>query len=63
MIIRQFKKSNSTSEQLKKRQFVTVARINNESELYDIVNLTGIIDNLKPVETIDKNEKKFTYAR
>ena len=63
MIIHQFKKSNSTSEQLKKRQFVTVARINNESELYDIVNLTGIIDNLKPVETIDKNEKKFTYAR
>ena len=60
MIIHQFKKSNSTSEQLKKRQFVTVARINNESELYDIVNLTGIIDNLKPVETIDKNEKKFT---
>ena len=63
MIIHQFKKSNSTSEQLKKCQFVTVARINNESELYDIVNLTGIIDNLKPVETIDKNEKKFTYAR
>ena len=63
MIIHQFKKSNSTSEQLKKRQFVTVARTNNESELYDIVNLTGIIDNLKPVETIDKNEKKFTYAR
>ena len=63
MIIHQFKKSNSTSEQLKKRQFVTVARINNESELYDIVSLTGIIDNLKPVETIDKNEKKFTYAR
>ena len=63
MIIHQFKKSNSTSEQLKKRQFVTVARINNDSELYDIVNLTGIIDNLKPVETIDKNEKKFTYAR
>ena len=63
MIIHQFKKSNSTSEQLKKRQFVTVARINNESELYDIVNLTEIIDNLKPVETIDKNEKKFTYAR
>ena len=63
MIIHQFKKSNSTSEQLKKRQFVTVARINNGSELYDIVSLTGIIDNLKPVETIDKNEKKFTYAR
>ena len=63
MIIHQFKKSNLTSKQLKKRQFVTVARINNESELYDIVNLTGIIDNLKPVETIDKNEKKFTYAR
>ena len=64
MIICQFKKSNSTSEKLKKKhQFVTMAHINNESELYDIVNVTGIIYNLEPVETVDKNEKKLTYEK
>ena len=42
----------------KNRQFVTIPYINNESELYDIVNVTGIIHNLEPVETIDKNDKK-----
>ena len=40
----------------KKRQFVTIAHINDESELYDIVNVTGIIYNL---ETLDKIEKKI----
>ena len=43
----------------KKREFVTIAHINNESELYDIVNITRIIYNLEPVETVDKNEKKI----
>ena len=28
-------------------------------ELYDIVNVTRIIYNLEPVETVDKNEKKI----
>ena len=60
MIMHLFKKSNLTSEKLKKkREFVTIAHINNESELYDIVNITGIIYNLEPVETVDKNEKKI----
>ena len=59
IIIHLFKKSNLTSEKSKKRQFVTIAHINNESELYDIVNVTGIIYNLEPVETADKNEKKI----
>ena len=40
----------------KKRQFVTIAHINDESELYDIVNVTGTIYNL---ETLDKIEKKI----
>ena len=43
---------------LKKRQFVTIAHINNESELYDIVNITGIIHNLEPVE-----KNKITYEK
>ena len=38
-------------------QFVTIAHINNESKLYDIVNVAGTIYNLEPVETVDKNEK------
>ena len=61
MIIHQFEKSNRTSEKLKKkkRQCVTIAHINNESELYDIVNVTEVIYNLEPVETVDKNEKKI----
>ena len=42
----------------KKYQFVTIAHINNESELYDIVNVTGTIYHLDPVETVHKNEKK-----
>ena len=40
----------------KKRQFVTIAHINDELELYDIVNVTGIIYNL---ETLDKIGKKI----
>ena len=61
MIIHQFEKSHRTSEKLKKkkRQCVTIAYINNESELYDIVNVTEVIYNLEPVETVDKNEKKI----
>ena len=43
----------------KKSQFVTIAHINNESELYNIVNVTGIIYNLEPVEAVDKHEKKI----
>ena len=58
MIIHQFEKSNPISEKLKKRQFVTIAHINNESELYDIVNVTGIFYKLEPLETVDKNGKK-----
>ena len=56
MIIHQFEKSNLKLE--KKRQFVTIVHINNESELYDIVKVTGVNYNLEPVETVDKNEKK-----
>ena len=59
MIIHQFEKSNPISEKLKKRQFVTIAHINNESELYDIVDVAGIIYNLEPVKTVEKNEKKI----
>ena len=43
----------------KKRQFVTIAHIKNEPELYDIVNVTGIVYNLESVKTADKNEKKI----
>ena len=59
MFIHQFEASNQTSGKIEKkhRQFVTIAHINNESELYDIVNVTGMIYNLEPVETVDKNEK------
>ena len=42
----------------KKRQFITIVHINNESELYDIVKVTGVNYNLEPVETVDKNVKK-----
>ena len=40
-------------------KFVTIAHINNELELYDIVKITRIIYNLEPEETVDKNEKKI----
>ena len=58
----QNQKSSPPSEK-KKHQFVTIAHINNESELYDIVSVTGIIYNLEPVETVHKNEKKITYEK
>ena len=60
MIMHQFEKYSPTSEKLKKKsQFVTIAHINNESELYNIVNVAGIIYNLEPVEAVDKHEKKI----
>ena len=31
--------------------------------MYNIVNVTGIIFKLEPVETVDKNEKTFTYEK
>ena len=54
-------KSNPTSEKLKKKSICYHS--NNESELYDIVNVTGIIYNLGPVQTADKNENKFTCEK
>ena len=64
MIMHQFEKYNPTSEKLKKKsQFVTIAHINNESELYNIVNVTGIIYNLEPAEAVDNMRKKFFYEK
>ena len=61
MIIHQFQPNFRKIEE--KRPFVTIAHINNESKLYDIVNVTGIIYNPEPVETVDKNEKKNSLKK
>ena len=40
----------------KKRSFVSVAFVNNEAQLYDIVNITGFVYNESPIEIVEKNE-------
>ena len=40
----------------KKRSFVSVAFVNNEAQLYDIVNITGFVYNVSPIEIVEKNE-------
>ena len=40
----------------KKRSFVSVAFVDNEAQLYDIVNITGFVYNVSPIEIVEKNE-------
>ena len=47
----------------KKRSFVSVAFVNNEALLYDVVNITGFVHNVSPIEFAEKNKQQIDLRK
>ena len=47
----------------KKCSFVSVAFVNNEAQLYDVVNITGFVYNVSPIEIFEKNEQQISLRK
>ena len=47
----------------KKRSFVSVAFANNEALLYDVVNITGFVHNVSPIEFAEKNKQQIDLRK
>ena len=47
----------------KKRSFVSVVYINNETQLYDFVNETGLVSNITPIVRVETNEKAICLRK
>ena len=42
---------------------MSVAFVNNEAQLYDVVNITGSVYNVSPTEIVEKNEQKISLRK
>ena len=47
----------------KKRSFVSVAFLNNGTLLYDVVNITGFVHNVSPIEFVEKNKQQIDLRK
>ena len=47
----------------KKHSFVPVTIVNNEAELYNVLNITGFVYNVSPIEIVEKNEQKISLRK
>ena len=47
----------------KERSFVSVAFVNNEALLYDVVNITGFVHNVSPIEFAEKNKQQIDLRK
>ena len=45
------------ARQNKQREFVTVSHVNNEAQIFDIVNLVAFVVNVLQIETVEKDER------
>ena len=45
------------ARQNKQREFVTVSHVNNETQIFDIVNLVAFVVNVLQIETVEKDER------
>ena len=44
----------------KKRNVALCPFVNNETQLYDVVNITGFVYNVSPIEIVEKNEQQIS---
>ena len=42
---------------------MSVAFVNHEAQVYDVVNITGIVYNVSPIEIVEKNEQKISLRK
>ena len=42
---------------------MSVLFVNNEAQLYDVVNITGFVYNVSPIEIFEKNEQQISLRK
>ena len=47
----------------KERSFVSIAFVNNEAQVYDVVNITGFMYNVSPIEIAEKNQQQISLRK
>lgn len=49
--------------QKKQRKFVKVSRVNNEAQIFDIVDLVAVVFNVSQIQIVEKIGRVFVYKK